>query len=107
MLQTVNIFKTFYKLSNCLPVNIHCPPAKSEVPFIHPNDYSEIIIHFFPKKWKKRSDVTDSIRSSCLEAWLAFAERKYNKKIVGFFWRGWKKENKVFDFTWFFKTFAL
>lgn len=60
-----------------------------------------------PKKWKKRSDVTDSIRSSCLEAWLAFAERKYNKKIVGFFWRGWKKENKVFDFTWFFKTFAL
>lgn len=51
--------------------------------------------------------MTDSIRSSCLEAWLAFAERKYNKKIVGFFWRGWKKENKVFDFTWFFKTFAL
>lgn len=31
------------------------------------------------KKWK-RSDVTESIRSSCLEAWLSFAGRKLQQE---------------------------
>lgn len=59
------------------------------------------------KKWKKRSDVTDSVWSSCVEAWLAFAERKIQQENRGFLEGGWEgrvgEGNKVLDFIRFLK----
>lgn len=50
ILQTINIYKTFYKLPNCLSIYLLSLQQSLRVSFVFPNNYSEIIIIFL--NWK-------------------------------------------------------